>query len=140
VWKGHCLCGVGSIEIDVFAPGIAHCHCSMCRKFHGAEYATFATVPGGAFRWITGESSIREYRAPNDTVQRFCGTCGSSLTFAPSGPPADEVEVALALVKGKLPAKPDAHIFVASGASWTDIHDDLPQFVAGRDSADLRET
>ena len=140
MWTGHCLCGAVSFEIDAFAPGIAHCHCSMCRRFHGAEYATFATVPIGAFRWVTGETSIRAYQAPNDTVRRFCGTCGSSLTFQPSGPATGDVEVALGLVEGPLPVQPDAHIFVASSASWTDIQDQLPRFEAGRDSLDMRDS
>jgi hypothetical protein len=68
MWAGRCLCGEVSFEIDESSPGIAHCHCSMCRKFHGSEYATFATVPRDPFCWVTGETGIVAYRAPNDTV------------------------------------------------------------------------
>jgi hypothetical protein len=62
------------------------------------------------------------------------------LTFQPSGVAVNAVEVALGLVEGELPALPEAHIFVGSGASWTRIHDHLPQFDAGRDGSDLSGT
>ena len=42
--KGQCLCGSIQYEIDKVEPKMAHCHCSMCRKFHGAAFSTFAEV------------------------------------------------------------------------------------------------
>ncbi len=44
LYRGSCLCGVVRFEVDEFLPQVAHCHCSMCRKFHGAAYATIAGV------------------------------------------------------------------------------------------------
>ena len=130
--RGSCLCGAISFEVDGFDPQVAHCHCSMCRKFHGAEYATIAAVPRRQFRWIGGKNEVQTYEAANGTVRSFCRHCGSSLFFqSPKGDP-DVIEVALGVFDGEVPVAPDAHIFVGSAASWSRISDGLPRFVRGR--------
>ncbi len=53
-FQGGCLCGKVHFEFDELLPQVAHCHCSMCRKFHGAAYATIASVPRSKFRWTKG--------------------------------------------------------------------------------------
>ena len=133
-YRGSCLCAAIRFEVDRFEPNTGHCHCSMCRKFHGAAYATIAEARCENFRWLAGEDLLKSYTAGNNTTRRFCATCGSSLTF--SSPEADPelIEIALACFDDELPVKPDAHIFVASGASWAKPDDNLPQYEAGRDS------
>ena len=133
-YRGSCLCAAIRFEVDRFEPNTGNCHCSMCRKFHGAAYATIAEVRRKNFHWLAGENLLKSYTAGNNTTRRFCATCGSSLTF--SSPTADPelVEIALACFDDELPIKPDAHIYVTSGASWAKPDDDLPQYEAGRDS------
>ncbi len=133
-YRGSCLCGKVTYEIDEFLPGVAHCHCSMCRKFHGAAFATIASVAADQFHWLTGEADLQGYTAPNGTTRTFCRHCGSSLRFHSPRAPQDEVEIALGTLDDDCPVKPSAHIFVASGASWTELHDPLPRFSAGRNS------
>lgn len=134
-YRGSCLCGKIRFEVDQFAPQTGNCHCSMCRKFHGAAYATIAEAEQRHFRWTAGEDLLKGYIADNGTTRRFCSNCGSSLTF--SSPRADPnlVEIALGCFDDEVPIRPDAHIYVASGASWARPDDGLPQFEAGRDSA-----
>lgn len=133
-YHGSCLCGAVQFEIDEFLPQAAHCHCSMCRKFHGAAYATIASVPRSRFRWLAGEDCLKGYTAPNGTTRSFCEHCGSSLVFHSPKAPSDIIEIALGAIDGDIPLKPDAHIFVHSGANWVDVEDDIPQFEAGRHS------
>lgn len=137
-YKGSCLCGAIRFEVDEFLPRTGHCHCSMCRKFHGAAYATIAEAHGSHFRWLAGKDALKGYTAGNGTTRQFCRHCGSSLTF--SSPQADPglVEISLGCFDDEVPVRPDAHIFVASGASWARPGDDLPQYAAGRDSERLR--
>lgn len=132
---GSCLCGVVKFEIDEFLPQVAHCHCSMCRKFHGAAYATIAGVPRSKFRWVEGELALKGYTAENGTTRTFCSHCGSSLMFSSTLAPENVIEIALGAVDGDFPFKPDAHIFVGSCANWTVLCDGLPQYEEGRDSA-----
>jgi hypothetical protein len=135
MYRGSCLCGAARFEIDKFLPQVAHCHCSMCRKFHGAAYATIAGVQRTCFRWVDGEDVLKQYTAPNGTTRTFCSRCGSSLTFSSPRAADDVVEIALGTVDGDVPVKPNAHIFVGSGANWTVLNDDLPKYGEGRNSA-----
>lgn len=133
-YRGSCLCGGIRFEVDEFAPPTGNCHCSMCRKFHGAAYATIAEARRKHFRWTTGTELLKGYTADNGTTRSFCSNCGSSLTFASPNADPDLVEIALGCFDDEVPVKPDAHIFVASGAKWALPQDGLPQYEAGRDS------
>ena len=137
-YRGSCLCGGIRFEVDAFEPRTGNCHCSMCRKFHGAAFATIAEAKGENFRWTAGENLLRGYTADNGTTRSFCSNCGSSLTFASPHETSGVVEIALGCFDDEVPVKPDAHIFVGSGAAWAKPADDLPQYEAGRDSKRLR--
>ena len=136
-YKGSCLCTSIRFEVDEFISNTGNCHCSMCRKFHGAAFATIAETRRQHFRWISGEELLKEYTAANATVRSFCSHCGSSLLFFSPKAPPDLVEIALACFDDEVPLKPDAHIFVGSGAKWAAPQDALPQYEAGRDSRRL---
>jgi hypothetical protein len=131
-YQGGCLCGQIRYAISQFEPKMAHCHCSMCRKFHGAAFASFGSVRRENFRWLQGEAELVAYQAPNGTVRRFCKQCGSSLTFADSAEAVDLIEIALGSLDTPLTQQPDAHIYVGSKANWSVIADGLPQYLEGR--------
>ena len=52
--NGSCLCGNVRWQIDAALTGMTHCHCSMCRKSHGAPFATYAMVERDAVTWFSG--------------------------------------------------------------------------------------
>lgn len=137
-YRGSCLCGIVRFEIDEFLPQAAHCHCSMCRKFHGAAYATIASVLRGNFRWIDGVDALKGYTAENGTTRTFCSHCGSSLMFSSPRAPKEEVEIALGTMDDDVPVEPSAHIFVGSAANWTVLSDDLPQYEERRGSTRIQ--
>ena len=124
--KGSCLCGGVQYEISGEIKLMANCHCSMCRKHHGAPYATFVGVDTADFRWVKGEDLLVRYASSPGHTRGFCRVCGSSLPdphpeaesfFLPAGTLDDDPGV-----------RPAAHIFVASKAPWLEIEDELPQF------------
>ena len=133
-YRGSCLCGEIRFEADQFGEHNGHCHCSMCRKFHGAAYATLAEVPADRFRWTRGSEHLQSYVADNGTTRQFCARCGSSLTFAAAGADGSAVEIALACFDDPVPVRPDAHIYLDHGAGWARPNDDLPGFREGRGS------
>lgn len=135
-YRGSCLCGAIQFEADALEREAAHCHCSMCRKFHGAPFATFGSIKRQNFRWTTGERELKTWRSAdaNKTERSFCRHCGSSLTFFSPRASGECIEMALAAFDDELPIQPDAHIFVDSGASWFDDSTPLPRYPAGRDT------
>ena len=136
-YRGSCLCRVATFEIEEFLPEVAHCHCSMCRKFHGAAYATIAAVARSKFRWLTGEDALKGYTAENGTIRTFCRHCGSSLAFYSPRASKDVIEIALGTLDDDLPVNPNAHIFVGSKANWTVLSNGLPYYKEGRNSVRL---
>lgn len=125
--QGSCLCG--SVRYEITAPfaEVHHCHCSRCRKAHGAAFSTFGQASTDTLRVVAGQDTLRSYRSSPPVERSFCGTCGSSLLFRTGALP-DAVWVALGTLDDTPSDRPQAHIFVGSRAPWHDIVDDLPQF------------
>ena len=122
---GGCLCGEVRYQISGRLFDASHCHCSMCRRQHGAAFATYADFEPGDFRWLAGEELVRVYATPSGDGWCFCSRCGSSL----AGTSGDEItSITLGTVAGDPGIRPESHIFVGSRAPWHEISDDLPQF------------
>ena len=122
---GGCLCGAIRYQVDGELSRAGSCHCSMCRKSHGAAFGTYAEVPAGGFRWTAGEDDVRFYESSPGGGRAFCPRCGSTLGAVEQGVLR---WITLGTVDGDPGIKPQAHIFVASKAPWEEINDDLPQF------------
>ncbi|TVZ40980.1 hypothetical protein P886_0316 [Alteromonadaceae bacterium 2753L.S.0a.02] len=132
---GSCLCGAVKYQVNKFEKDMAHCHCSMCRKFHGAAFATFGEVSEHNFKWISGDDLLNSYKAPNGTVRKFCSHCGSSLVFeSAASRNAKLIEIAIATLDESQGLEPDAHIFVESKVPWLSLNDSLPKYINHRNS------
>jgi hypothetical protein len=105
---------------------MGHCHCSMCRKSHGAAFSTAIGVSPKQFRWARGTEKIRRYASSAGGARPFCGRCGSAVPAEAS----DRVFVSPGLLDDDPEMRPQAHIFVASKAPWREIADSLPCFDA----------
>ena len=69
-FEGGCLCGSIRYAIDRRHLNALHCYCSMCRKAHGAAFATFVTIPKAQFHWISGEDDLVVYRGEDTRLGR----------------------------------------------------------------------
>ncbi len=130
---GQCLCSGIQCQVDKIEPNMAHCHCSACRKFHGAAFSTFGEAKQDNFHWLKGEELLKSFVAENGSVRQFCNHCGSSMTFAASKSET-VVEFSLGTLDSKIDEHPDAHVFITYKANWSAICDGLPQNKEGRDS------
>ena len=124
--RGSCLCGAVRYEIRGRLGRMSHCHCSMCRKAHGAAFGTYAQVARRDFALLAGAESIRSYRSSPKVTRTFCATCGSTLQWSTDDRP-DHVDVAMGTLDDDPGIRPAVHIFVASKAPWYEIADGLPQ-------------
>lgn len=124
-----CLCKKIQFEVAKFQGPIGHCHCEMCRKFHGAAFSTFAEAKLTEIHWLSGETLLQDYQADNGTVRKFCSCCGSSLFFESKYNRTEgTIEIALAAFDSLEPIYVDAHIYTESKVDWLDINDNLPQY------------
>jgi hypothetical protein len=122
---GRCLCGALRYEADPPFPFMVNCHCSMCRKHHGAAFATLVAVPPAAFHWLSGEANVGVYASSAHAERAFCRVCGS---VAPHLLPAlGQIIVPAGNLEGDLGVTPQLHIFTGSRAPWYEITDALPR-------------
>ncbi|MET0386565.1 MAG: GFA family protein [Polyangiales bacterium] len=122
---GQCLCRSVSWQAEKPLEKMAHCHCSMCRKSHGAPFATYVAADARGFTWLGGQEHIVGYRASPQSVRRFCGRCGSVVPEVVDG----EAWMPAGCLDEDPGARPSAHIFAASKAPWYAIPDDgLPRY------------
>ena len=133
--RGACLCGSVSFEIAPPYRWFAHCHCSMCRKHHGALFSTGLGVKREHFRWLSGAEDVVHYRASAAFERPFCRRCGATVP-GESGL-KDVLHVPAGLIEGDIGESPRAHIFVASKAACLTLSDNLPQFAAYPPGVDL---
>lgn len=127
--QGRCLCGAVRYEVDGPFGSMLNCHCSMCRKAHGAPFATYVAAPLSGFRWLAGQDSIVGYRAGSSgSTRSFCRVCGSVTPVIMKE--LDLVACPAGNLDGELGIKPQGHWFVGSKASWYEITDSLPQHAA----------
>ena len=123
---GSCLCGEVRFEITGDFERFFLCHCGRCRKDTGSAHAANLFSSTAKLRWLSGEDKIKTFRAPSTRHERsFCLACGSAL-------PSVQMNGALLVVPaGSLDStigiRPDAHICVASGASWARNLEDVPR-------------
>jgi len=68
---GSCLCGSVVYEVDASAGPIVHCHCSTCRKTHGAAFSTVMPVPRQSFRWLRGEELLSSFESSPGKLRRL---------------------------------------------------------------------
>jgi hypothetical protein len=104
---------------------MGNCHCSICRKSHGAAFATWGIIDPDQFRWTSGEQFVQGYESSPGRQRRFCVKCGCPLVSSHSGAVGEVVAGSLDDAPG---VRPREHIFVGSKASWYEIADTLPQF------------
>lgn len=125
--KGHCECRSISFEADSAITDYSHCHCSQCRRMHGAAFATFAGVASDSFRYLTGKSDLAVYASSDNHRRFFCSVCGSNIGVELTDYP-DEFFVSMSAIEGD-PDKPEGyHIYVGSKAPWYEINDGLKQY------------
>ena len=70
-YVGSCLCGSVSFEISGDIEQVIHCHCDMCKKAHGAAFASFGVVAQSDFQWIDHEY-IEVFKSSSEAERKFC--------------------------------------------------------------------
>jgi hypothetical protein len=123
---GSCLCGTVRFELAGSPQFINHCHCSMCRKVHGSAFGSFLHADGTAFRWVSGEDSVKTYASAPGNLRAFCQACGSNVPVLEDG--GAHVIVPAGGLDDDPGVRPVVHIHVASKAPWFEITDNLPRF------------
>ncbi len=123
---GACLCGAVRFRAQLPSLFCAHCHCSLCRRSHGAGYVTWFAVPRAQLELDAGAAELVRYASSEHGSRSFCGRCGSSL-FCESALHPDRVDVVLANMQGPIDRAPQLHVWFDDRADWVFADDGLPR-------------
>ena len=124
---GSCFCGAVKFEVTLPTLSCAHCHCTMCRRVHGAGYVTWIAVPYTQFRMVSGQEHLAVHHSSDHGRRSFCDVCSSSL-FCESTRRPNHIDIVLANLSGKIDRDPQAHYYFSDRADWVKVGDDLPRF------------
>jgi len=123
--QGRCICGGVSYEIQgpLRAPSL--CHCSQCRRLHGAPGA-YTSAPTSAYK-ISGEENLNWYRISPRSEQGFCRVCGSKLFWREVG--GQELDATMGSLEGPTGLTLVRHIWTRSQGDYYEIgHDGVPRY------------
>lgn len=122
--RGSCLCR--SVEYEVSGPfdPIVNCHCSICRKAHGAAFGSFTGCKNEHFAWLQGKEQISLYESSPGFHRAFCAKCGGTVPFAHG---KDAMIIPAGSLDGDPNVRATGHFYVGSKAPWYEIVDKLPQ-------------
>ncbi|MGF6150099.1 hypothetical protein QFZ84_001071 [Pseudomonas fluorescens] len=128
IFQGSCLCGAVKYEIQSRPKVLSHCHCSQCRKSHGAAFASYGSVLRSDLHLVQGADGIKSYPSSESVLRQFCAECGSSLFWSRSqGAYAEWISIAMGTLDSTFTSDKQKHIEVVSKATWYEIQDHWPQ-------------
>ncbi len=123
---GGCLCGAVTYRIHAASKWCAHCHCSLCRRAHGAGYVTWLGCEEDTVEIEDDASMLRWFASSSAAERGFCGRCGSTLFFR-SGRWPGELHIAVGCLDDGPDRTPQAHVYWESRVDWIEVADSLPR-------------
>jgi len=124
--NGSCLCGAIEFQAGLPSKWCAHCHCSMCRKAHGAGYVTWVGFETDQVHFMQGEQALTWYESSPGAQRGFCRHCGSTLFFR-SESWTGELHIVLACINEPIDRQPQANVFFDKHVNWMPIDTSLKQ-------------
>ena len=119
---GRCECGSVRYQVDGEINDFSHCHCSQCRRLHGAAFASFGGIARNDFSYLSGQPDLTMYASSDDHTRVFCRICGSNIMVELDLEP-ESLYLAMGTVDGDPTCPPGYHIFVGSKAPWYQLDD-----------------
>lgn len=126
---GGCQCGKVRYEVREAATDLYHCHCSMCRKVHGASFATYAVAPKDSVIITRGAESLSRFDSSHGVSRYFCRACGCQIYIDVAASPESRWYTPGTVDGGHHPGAADRerHIYVDSKLPWLTLDNELPQ-------------
>lgn len=126
--RGSCLCGKVIYSIKGKPGPITHCHCTTCRKAHGAAFSSVSATPIEDLELIAGQELLHSYESSPGKRRYFCSNCGSQIYAHRDG--QKHYVLRLGTLDDDPGVRPVNHIWVDLKAPWYNIEEDckLPQF------------
>ncbi len=126
--SGRCLCGAVRFAFTGAPLWQNHCHCESCRRATASGFTSFLSVPKARVTW-TGTATT--YASSLGVIRRFCGTCGTQMSYETAARP-DDVDLYAATLDDPAQFAPEDHDHWNEHLPWIIPGDGLPRLTAPR--------
>ncbi len=125
-----CHCEKVTCSFSLPITTVVQCHCQNCRKLQGGDFSTWIAVPNERFSIETGSENISSYEFNERSSKCFCSSCGT-VVYGVNGKHFNNHRlVSLGTVKNYSEIlKPQIQVYTDSKAEWSNIQDDVPEFI-----------
>ena len=125
---GQCFCGAVRFSAELPSKWVAHCHCSMCRRAHGAAFVTWVGMEESRCVIDDEQACLQWYESSAGAQRGFCTRCGSTVFFRSERWPG-ELHITLANFSDPVDRAPQVHAFWDTHLDWAavDPQDGLPR-------------
>lgn len=127
-FSGSCLCEAVKFEVTPPTHWCFHCHCTLCRRAHGAPFVTWFGIGREQLQIVKGEDRLRWRHSSDHGRRGFCADCGTQLLFETTRHPG-QIDVVRACVAGPIDREPSAHVHVGTQVDWLQIGDGLARYL-----------
>lgn len=115
--RGSCLCGDLRFEATLPTKWVAHCHCTLCQRAHGAPVVTWVGFEAGQVQIHDAQARLHWYESTPGAERGFCTRCGTTLFFRSLRWPG-ELHIVRSNFDGPVDRDPQVHVYFDSHAPW----------------------
>ena len=120
---GTCLCGELKFDATLPTKWVAHCHCTLCQRAHGAPVVTWVGFDTGQVQIHDDQARLQWYESTPGAERGFCRRCGTTLFFRSQRWPG-ELHIVRSNFDGPVDREPQVHVYFDSHAPWLALGDD----------------
>lgn len=78
-YKGQCFCGSVAFELRGQPEAMGYCHCTSCRKWSAGPVNAFTLWGKDKVTITRGDDQLASYQKSENSVRRWCKTCGGHV-------------------------------------------------------------
>lgn len=120
--SGSCLCGAVRFRLTGKLRDVSHCHCAMCRRWHG-HVGAYTNVARSGLEF-TEARGLKWFRSSAIARRGFCGECGSSLFW--DGDKRDAISVAAGALDAPTGLVSNVQIFTEDKGDYYELDPRVP--------------
>lgn len=128
MFEGGCLCRAIRYRVTGAPQYSVLCHCATCRRASGAPSVAWLTFDRRQVEFLSG--TPQSYRSSSGVVRRFCGTCGSAISYENAGSP-QSIDLTTASLDDPQAFPPSDEVWVEHKLPWQPVNVLLHQYPKG---------
>jgi len=129
--EGGCLCGAVRYRVAGTPLASIICHCNTCRRASSAPTVAWVTVRRGQFAILSGSPCA--FESSPGVTRRFCGICGSALTYENAQSPTT-IDVTTLSLDDPNSFPPSEEVWLDHKVAWQITDASLGQYPTGSSS------